>query len=150
MMKWMLLSLTVLTCIGCSGSRRSYNVVVHNQSDLPVMVWLTKNGPPVEKGWYTPDEFLKTSPDTPSPGVQLAAGKTADTGNVSGAFPKGTDAILLVFRSGASADRRGKSEPLSVTLRPGKNELSVSIDPSGRLFVFDPVVSVPKPIAVEP
>jgi hypothetical protein len=147
----LLLPLIALSCIGCaSGSKRTYDIVVHNRTDVPLMVWLTKDGPPVEKGWYTPEEFLKASPDTPSPGVQLPPGKTADTGNVSGTFPSGTNAILLVFRSGVEADRHGASQPLAVKLQPGKNELGVSTDPSGRLFVYDAVTSTTKPIAAEP
>lgn len=139
-MKWTMLSLLAVTVaagfVGCAGStRKTFDVVVHNRSNLAVMVWLTKDGPPVENGWYTPEEFVKTSPDTPSPGVQLPAGKTADTGKVSGAFPSGTNAVLLVFRSGPSADLPGGSEPLSVTLQPGRNELSVSTDASGKLVV---------------
>jgi hypothetical protein len=133
-MKWIVSLAAVFIVAGCAGSnRQTYNVVVHNKCELPVMVWLTKDGPPAEKGWYTPEQFAGTAPDTPSPGVQLPAGKTADTGKVSGAFPAGTNAILLVFRSGASADRPGGSEPVTVKLQPGKNELSVTTDPSGRL-----------------
>jgi hypothetical protein len=150
-MKWSLLPLAIFFCIGCAaGTKRTYDVVVHNRSEVPVMVWLTKDGPPVENGWYSPDQFLETSPDTPSPGVQLPAGKTADTGNVSGTFPKGTNAILLVFRSGVEADRHGSSHQLTLKLKPGKNEFAVSIDPTGRLFVYDPVISTTTPIAIEP
>jgi len=147
----MLMPVVILLCIGCAGgTKRTYDVVVYNRSDLPVMVWLTKDGPPVEKGWYSPDEFLKAPPDAPSPGVQLPAGKTADTGKVSGTFPGGTNAILLVFRSGVEADRHGPSQPLTVTLHPGKNELAVSTDQSGRLFVYNAVISTTNPIAIEP
>src|SRR5205823_11978981 len=121
---------------------------VHNKSDLPRMVWLTKDGPPEEKGWYTPDAFVQTTPDTRSPGVQLPPGKTADTGNVRGTFPQGTHAILLVYRSGKEADQSGKSSPLTVPLRPGKNELAVEVDPQGRLFVYDPVISTKNPITI--
>jgi hypothetical protein len=150
LMRWSLLPLVIFFCIGCAGSKRTYDVVVHNQSDLPVMVWLTKDGPPVENGWYSPDDFLKTSPDTPSPGVQLPPGKTADTGNISGTFPQGTNAILMVYRSGVAADRHGRSEPLTLKLKPGKNRFAVSTDPTGRLFVYDPVISTTNPIAIEP
>lgn len=148
----LLLVLVALLVIGCAGApKRTFNVVVHNHADVPIMVWLTKDGPPVEQGWYTPEEFLKTSPDTPSPGVQLPAGKTADTGNVTGTFPSGTNAILLVFRSGTEADRHGPSQPLSVKLQPGKNDLGVNTDQSGRLFVFDAAnTGTTRPIASEP
>jgi hypothetical protein len=112
-MKWSLLPLVGLFCIGCaSGTKRTYDVVVHNRSEVPVMVWLTKDGPPVEAGWYSPDQFLETSPDTPSPGGQLPAGRTRRLPAMSAArFPQGTNAILLVFRSGVEADRHGSSHP---------------------------------------
>ena len=136
-MRWTcLLLLAVAIGAGCGGSnKQTYNVVVHNRSELPVMVWLTKDGPPAEKGWYTPEEFVQAPGDAPSPGVQLPAGKTADTGKVSGSFPSGTNAVLLVFKSGPSADLPGGSEPVSVKLQPGKNELAVSTDASGKLAV---------------
>ena len=149
-MKCFLVALGLALAGGCAGPSRSFDVVVHNQSELPVTLWLTKSGPPQEKGWYTPDEFVKAPPDTPSPGVQLPPGKTADTGNVSGTFPRGTDAILLVYRAGRSADVIGKSEPLLVKLHPGKTELAVNADSTGRLYVYNPIISTTNPIAIEP
>src|SRR5262245_45536831 len=86
--------------IACSAPKQSYDITVHNKSDVPVLIWLTKDGPPEEKGWLTTEQFLEASPDEPSPGVKLPPQKTADTGKVTGTFPKGTHAILLVFRTG--------------------------------------------------
>ena len=94
---------------------------------------------------------MAASPDEPSPGVQLPPQKSADTGKVTGTFPDGTHAILLVYRTGADADARGKSKPLAVQLRDGRNELAVGADDSGRLLVYDPVFGeAASPITREP
>ena len=145
----MLLLLAPLAA-GCAGPSKSYNVTVHNNADLPVTLWLTKDGPPPEKGWYTPDEFLQAPPGERSPGVQLPAGKTAHTGNVSGTFPQGTHAVLLIFRAGSSANAPGKSEPLTVPLEPGKSDLAVAVNDKGQLLVTKPAAGDKTPLAIEP
>jgi hypothetical protein len=124
--------LTVLfLAVGCAPTRK-FDVTVHNNTPQTVMLWLTKDGPPAEKGWWTSEQFVAQPDGTPSPGIQLPPDKTADTGEVKGKFPQGTHAILLVYRTGPMAALPGGSEPLTIKLVPGKNELEV-YDENGKL-----------------
>src|SRR5688500_7459843 len=132
-MKAMLTALLACMIIGCTPTR-SYDVSVHNKTSDTVTLWLTKDGPPAEKGWLTTEQFIAAPADTPSPGVQLPAGRIADTGKRKGKFPQGTNAILLIYRTGAAADAPGGSEPLTVRLSPGRNEMAV-FDEGGKLIV---------------
>jgi hypothetical protein len=123
---------SILIAVGCAPTR-TYDVTVHNNTPDPVMLWLTKDGPPAEEGWYTTEQFLQAPPDTPSPGIQLPAGDTADTGKVKGKFPQGTHAILSITRSGEAARVPGGSDPLIIRLAPGKNEITV-VEEGGKLM----------------
>jgi hypothetical protein len=140
--------LLLMIAVGCAPTK-SFDVTVRNQSDVPVMLWLTKDGPPAEKGWWTPEQFLEAPAEEPSPGVRLEPQKTADTGKVKGTFPDGTNAVLLIFRT-SDAPRVEGSGPIALRLRPGRNELVMAKNEQGRLYVYDPVISVPTPLATEP
>ena len=126
----LLIALATMT-VGCAPTR-TFDVTVHNKTPQTVMLWLTKDGPPAEKGWWTSEQFVAQPEGTPSPGIQLPPDKTADTGKLKGKFPDGTHAILLVYRTGPAAAVPGGSEPLTIRLAPGKNELAV-YDESGKL-----------------
>jgi hypothetical protein len=134
---------------GCGAPKKSFEITVQNRSELPVMIWLTKNGPPMENGWLTTEQFLAAPEGTRSPGVELPPGKTADTGKVTGTFPDGTDAVLLVFRTGQPAGER-RMPGVTVLLRPGKNHLAVAADEQGALFVSDTVTGFPAPLVTDP
>ena len=135
-MKAVITALLACMAIGCTPTR-SYDVSVHNKTADTVTLWLTKDGPPAEKGWWTTEQFVAQPPDTRSPGVLLPPSKTADTQKIKGKFPRGTNAILLIYRTGAVAAAPGGSEPLTVRLTPGKNEMNV-IEEGGRLRVVPP------------
>jgi hypothetical protein len=145
------LSLIALIGVSCTPTQ-SFDITVQNKTDIPVLLWLTKDGPPAEKGWLTTEQFLAAPEGTPSPGVQLPPGKTADTGKVGGKFPKGTHAILLVYRTGAAAEGPGRSKPIAVQLRPGRNELAVGATNTGGLYLTElsTTLSLPPIIATEP
>ena len=85
--------------VGCGGRGRSYQVVVHNESPKSVTVWLTKNGPPDEPGWKTPEDVAIESLGAQEPlgGVIIPPGKTGETKKVHGTFPEGVDAVLRVY-----------------------------------------------------
>jgi hypothetical protein len=125
--------------IGCTaGSTKSFDVSVHNKSGMPVMLWLSKDGPPPEKGWFTTEQFLEAPPGEPSPGVDLPPDKTANTGKISGKFPEGTHAILEIFANEHNDRQRSKAAGvLTLRLQPGKNDLTVKLDPQGRLVATD-------------
>ena len=135
--------------VGCSSApTRTFDISVHNRSGMPVMLWLSKDGPPAEKGWLTTEQFLQSPPGEPSPGVDLPPDKTANTGKVSGKFPKGTNAVLEIFANDKNDRARSRSAGvLTLRLPPGRNDLTVSLDPQGRLIASDstgaPIQSTP-------
>ena len=97
MTRAILCAIALLT-IGCSHTR-TYDVAVKNELDEPVMLWLTKDGPPSEEKWRTPEEFAALDPteDRVVPGVVVQPGKSADTGEVEGKFRRSTNAVLRVY-----------------------------------------------------
>lgn len=137
------LALVALVAGGC-GSSKSYQVEVQNQTAQPVTLWLTKDGPPAEEGWHSPEE-LAAMPADARPGYDLAVvppGKTGETGKVSGKFPSGTNAVLRVYQGGQElyhiiqSQQPGarRIERADQPLKPGKNKLAV-VEHHGRLVV---------------
>lgn len=124
--------LLVAGLIGCS-SKQSYDVTVMNRSPQPVTLWLTKNGPPGERGWYPPEQlaFLtKTVDDGSVPGAWLEPGKTAGIGPIEGKFSGQTKAILRVYRGRLKFNELiavSDDSPLreDLILRPGKNVIAI-------------------------
>ena len=146
---WIVPSALAMLAFGCGAPTKSFDITVQNRSNVPVMIWLTKDGPPAEEGWLTTDQFLAAPEGTRSPGVRLPPDKTAETGKVSGKFPQGTRAVLLVFRTGQPAGER-RDPPLAVRLQPGKNTLEVVTDERGALRVTDAITGAPATLAEEP
>jgi hypothetical protein len=140
-MKWIACLMLAVVAVGC-GSGKSYQVEVKNQTAQSVTLWLTKDGPPKEEGWYSPEE-LGAMPESARPGYDLAIvppGKTGFTGKVSGEFPKGTEAVLRVY--GGQKElfhlledaKAGKANRVDQVLKPGMNRLSV-VDRGGQMVV---------------
>jgi hypothetical protein len=132
---------------GCAaGPTQTYEISVHNKSGMPVMLWLSKDGPPAEKGWLTTEQFLEAPPGEPSPGVTLPSDKTANTGKRSGKFPQGTHAILEIFGNDPhDAARSRAAGVLMLRLQPGKNDLTINTDSQGRLTATDSTGAVIQP-----
>src|SRR6187402_2072808 len=84
---------------GCTTSKRTYDVTVRNELDKPATLWLTKDGPPSEEKWRSPEEIakMKTIDDLVLSGVVVQPGKTASTGPVVGTFRSGTNGVLRVY-----------------------------------------------------
>src|SRR4051812_33461720 len=120
------------TLAGCqSYQTRSYDVSVHNATREPITIWLTKDGPPYEDGWWSPEDIATLSPkQNPSReigGVILEPGKFA-TANRKGRFEPNTNAVLRVYRTGGGfndllAISAGSPARTDVKLRPGKTDL---------------------------
>jgi len=123
------------TLTGChSYETRSYDISVHNATPSPVTIWLTKNGPPYEDGWWSPEDLAMLSPKQNAAhevgGVIVEPGKTAGATNRRGRFEPETNAVLRVYRTGGGfnellAISRDDSARTDVTLHPGRNELEV-------------------------
>ncbi len=131
--------LATLIC-GCA-SRRTYDVTVRNDLDKAVTLWLTKDGPPSEEGWQAPEEFifLKNIDEVASPCVIVPPGKTANTGPISGKFPKGTNGILRVYvgETKFAEILRQQNGRIDLKLEPGVNKF-VLRDKNGEAVV-DPL-----------
>ena len=140
-MKWIACLMMMLVAVGC-GNGKSYQVEVKNQTLQPVTLWLTKDGPPYEEGWFSPEELAKM-PEEARAGYDLAIvppGKTGYTGKVSGDFPKGTHAVLRVYEGQKELfhiledTKAGRSNRVDQVLKPGMNRLAVP-DRDGQLIV---------------
>ena len=126
--------LFMLVMLGCQASyeTRTYDVSVHNLSDGPVTIWLTKDGPPYEPGWLAPEDLAIESPkqNAKLSGVIVPAEKTADTGTVTGRFEPQTHAVLRIYAGKRSFDEllastHGDPTRVDQPLHPGKNDLVV-------------------------
>lgn len=130
-----LLALAILT--GCGPSTRSYSVTVENRAQIPMTVWLTKDGGPLERDWASPEELATygTSKDTPITGVVIPPGKTGVMDERTGKFDRGASAVLRVYRgqklfNDMLATGRGSPDRTDLPLEPGPN--TVIIDLSGK------------------
>lgn len=137
-----LLVLSSLLCLlmtGChSYETRTYDVTVHNRTAEPVMIWLTKDGPPYEAGWLSPEDFAIESPrqreDREIGGVILEPGKTA-TAQRAGRFEPATRAVLRVYAGATKFNEllsisRDNPARVDMPLRAGKSEYSVEPGPA--------------------
>lgn len=128
------LMVLVFFAVGCSSTEtRKYDISVRNEMGHPVTIWLTKDGPPLEAGWRSPEQLAATTSghNEKLSGVVVPSGKTAFTGEVKGEFGPHTSAWLRVYDgqwrqlsdllavSPKSSDRR------DFPLDPGKNFLVV-------------------------
>jgi hypothetical protein len=127
--------LCLLLLVGCrSYEARTYDVTVANVSSGPITIWLTKNGPPFEASWLSPEDMAVESPRGPQGaigGVVVPEGKTARTGPRKGQFDSGTRAILRVYSGALTFDQMlaSSSESRSrvdVRLPPGQSAYVVT------------------------
>jgi hypothetical protein len=127
---WLACLLLAGLASGCaSGKPRTYDVLVTNDTQAPITVWLTKDGPPPEQGWYSPEDLALIQPDdyAPLPGWVLMPGEQASTGPVTGRFEPKTRAVLRVYTGQlrfAEILARSRNR-LDVTLAPGRNSLAI-------------------------
>lgn len=124
--------LLVVFAVGCSGPTQTYNVTVRNDLNQPITVWLTKNGPPAEANWLSPEQIAVGEGPAGGrmAGTPVPSGKIAETGKISGKFPAGTNAILRVYVGQHTLDEllamsRRNSSRLDVMLSPGETNLIV-------------------------
>ena len=136
----MIVLLVMVLPPGCAP-KESYQVDVKNDLDTPVIVWLTKSGPPYEGPWRPPEEVALDRPGEEEVvgGVVVPPGKGAYSPEMRGEFPPGIDAVLRVYAgeremSELLAMSRGSPDRVDVVLRPGKNRLVVR-ERDGRLVV---------------
>ncbi len=139
-MKSMVCVLFVMTLsVGCASS---YQVELKNQTTQAVTLWLTKDGPPPEQGWYSPEQ-LATMPADLRATYDLAIvppGRTATTEPMAGEFPRGTNAVLRVYEGEKELfhiledAKAGRERRIDKTLKKGMNRF-VAVERDGRIAV---------------
>jgi hypothetical protein len=134
--------LIVALLLGCNSAKRSYQVVLHNESPRSVTVWLTKSVPTDEAGWRAPEDVAinRLGRREPVGGVVIPPGKTGQTRALAGKFPRGIDAVLRVYVGQYGFDdllaiSRGHPDRMDVYLQPGRNELVLKFE--GGAFVVE-------------
>ncbi len=143
------------TTLGCATRSETFDVSVKNESAQPVTVWLTKDGPPEEDGWRSPESIAINFvvKDEKIGGVIVPTGKTATTGKRKARLERGTSAVLRVYRgemrmSELLANGADSPDRADVTLNAGVNRLVVR-EAQGRLNVAPagqiPPVAAPAP-----
>ena len=135
-MKLISAAMLALIITGCDSTNKSYSVAVKNQSTRPVTLWLTKDGPPAEEGWLTPEQIVKASRDLKYDLAFVPPGRTGITGTTSGQFPQGTHAVLRVYEGEKEVFDLAKAGEAhcDFVLKPGSNRLRV-IERDGQLAV---------------
>ena len=130
--------------VGCSSTKEyTFDISVKNDTGRPITVWLTKDGPPREEGWRSPEDLAYTSPahEERIGGKLVHPGKTAYIDSIKGKFEEGTYAWLRVYDgrydvfSDLLAVSRGNPKRVDMALDPGKNHLVVKDDKTGKITV---------------
>ena len=140
MMKSLLLMIALTLLAG--GCATTYSVQARNETGGPVQLWLTKDGPPAEDGWRSPEDLASTAGDH-EPKYDFAVvepGRTGFTDNLTGNFPKGTNPVLRVYGGTdnyfklADAQKAGTVRRADYPLKAGANKVVVR-ETLGRLVV---------------
>lgn len=124
----------LLLCGGCTVSR-TYEVSVRNDTSGPITIWLTKDGPPEQEAWLSPEQ-IAIDPTRATPeigGVVVPAGKTASTGPTKGQFYSDVNAVLRVYEGQFTlaqllAISRGSPNRIDTILPLGDSKWVVSDD----------------------
>ena len=143
-MRFAILCAFALILVGCTSSpsgtppTKSFSVEVHNQSDRPVTLWLTKDGPPAEEGWLTPEKIVESGGKLKYDLAFVPMGKTGYVDKFIGVFPKGTSAILRVYEGEKEVfDLAKETTHVDAVLKPGSNRFNV-IESSGGTLALVP------------
>jgi hypothetical protein len=136
-MRLAFLSLLIVLA-GCSRHEK-FDVSVLNHTNGALTLALTKDGPPFERVWASPEDLAIESPkaDEKHGYVVLPAGKSADV-SVEGTFDSSTHGYLRVYRgdlqiSQMNAINGSSPNRLDIQLRPGVNKFVIGDDREGRL-----------------
>ena len=133
---WLLLA--VLT--GCSTpAQYSFDVSVKNNTARPLTIGFTKNGPPAEPGWASPESETNLPPDRQHAtwGNVVAPAKIASI-HIDGKFYGGVYPFLRIYSGEHTltellAMSRGNGDRLDLNLRPGPDNFFIVTEEAGRL-----------------
>ena len=122
---------------GCARTEK-FDLTVRNSTTSPITLALTKDGPPYEPLWASPEDLAIQSPNAEEKHgyVVLPPGKEGDV-SVQGKFDKGTRGFLRVYRgdlqvSEMNAIHSSSPNRLDIPLPPGRS-VFVIVDAHGRL-----------------
>ena len=125
-----------LALVGCSATQ-TYQVSVRNNTNGPVTIGLVKEGGPFERQWASPeDAAIHDAEPSPRMWAAVPAGKTADTGPITGKFDNKSQAILRVYQGNLNLTQilsvnRDAPDRVDLPLHPGLNQIQVN-DRNGR------------------
>lgn len=139
MYKTALLLAVLLLIAGCASTRtETFDLAVKNQTSGPISVWLTKDGPPVEEGWMSPEQLAQLPQTTKFSFRTFEPGKVGQAGPLTGQFDPGVNAWLRVYQGLHTFDEilaisRGSPDRLDYLLTPGRHQITI-IEKDGRLI----------------
>jgi hypothetical protein len=129
-----LLLAAFLAGCGGGGETRRYNVSVENHADGPVTLWLTKNAPPYDAAWATPEDLAAGAPGADGRNAALLApGERADLPVAPGKFTDGTEAVLRIYAGDLVLEQvlatgRETSLRTDLTIPEGRSVVRVTSD----------------------
>jgi len=124
-----LLLISLLLLPACTHEdKRSFEILLKNDTHTPLSVGLVKNGPPQEEGWIAPHEVAMMAPQLADRkwGWVIKPGESKKLGPYTGRFQPGVAAILRVYGGTPTIDEmisfsRDDPERLDIYLWPGKS-----------------------------
>jgi hypothetical protein len=126
--------LTLLIAQGCAP-KASFELSVTNRTDQPITVGIVKEGGSYERDLAGPEQWaLESSLDSLPPwGHVIPPGKTLNSPEITGSFPRGSAAYLRIYRgqrsnAGLMAISNPSPDRLEVLLFPGYNQLIIHKD----------------------
>lgn len=128
----LLLAILLVPAIGCTTTK-SFSVSVKNEYKEPMTIWLTKNGPPMERDWLPPEDIAmmqKIPEGVWRKGLILLPGEAADA-DVTGRFDPGVSAVLRVYRG------QKKLEELFGISKGSPNRTDIELPEGRSVFVID-------------
>lgn len=140
MLRPLIATLLAVGCAGFVGCTRtdSFDISVRNDTARPITLALTKDGPPFEQLWASPEDLAIGSPhnDEQHGYVVLPPSRAADV-SVKGKFESHSRGYLRVYRGDlqiSEMNALGRQSPnrLDLPLHPGANHFVIG-DADGRL-----------------
>jgi len=132
----------LLLIVGCASTNmETFELSVKNQTGTPISIWLTKDGPPAEEGWQSPED-LALMPQTSTFSFRtLEPGKIAVAGPLAGRFAPGVNAWLRVYQGLHPLDEilaisRGSHDRLDYLLSPGRHQITI-VEQNGRIVALE-------------
>jgi hypothetical protein len=133
--------LLLFLSINCAP-KATFELSILNKTDHPLTVGMIKEGGPYDRNLASPEQLaIETSLEALAPwGHVIPPGKQLDSPPITGSFPRGSAAVLRVYRGEfTNAQLLAISNPspdrAEVLLFPGLNQIIIRNDPDKGLLV---------------